>query len=100
MNKYCHGCGNSHIKYRKTLRPLMSEEELRVSFAEGENFEDHGRQMNLVAHVMPVIDVQWGVADTARVMPVNSERAIVWIAIFKKDKQRAVTAREFFAPRR
>ena len=117
MSKNCRGCGNSHIKYRKTLRPLMSEEELRVSFAAGENFEDHRRQMNLVAHVMPVIDVQWGVADMARVMPVSwigvpegadkarvmpvgGEQTIVWVAIYKKSKLRKFTIKQFFAPRR
>jgi hypothetical protein len=72
--------------------------------------------MNLVAHVMPVIDVQWGIstsarvmpvswlgvpegADKDRVMPVGIEQKIVWIAIYKTSKRRLFTANEFFAPR-
>jgi hypothetical protein len=81
-NPKCLGCGEgTHIKYRKrkdhpSLRPLLTEAELRSS-----------------------LDIQWGIKDGARVMPVKTEAAIAWIAIFRKDKRRAVTLSQFFGGR-
>jgi hypothetical protein len=115
-SKTCRGCGSTHIKYRKTVRPLLSETELRDLFARGENFDDHRRQMNLVAHIVPVIDVQLGIAGgarvmpvllagvtegggKARVMPVNDGSNIVWIAIYKKSKLRKFTIKNLLAAR-
>jgi len=85
--------GTTHIKYRAVLRPLLTESELRSSL-------DMGQGANSYARVMPVVDAQWGIADAARVMPVNGEAAIVWIAIYKKDKRRVDSSvRAFFGPR-
>jgi hypothetical protein len=102
--------GLTHIKYRGHLRPLLTEVELRASVPatnhEGGNY----------ARVMPVVDVQWGVADAARVMPVSwvgvpegadkarvmpvsAQQVIVWVAIYKKDKRRAVTVSQLFGGR-
>ena len=85
--------GLTHIKYRGHLRPLLTEAELRASVPatnhEGGNY----------ARVMPVVDVQWGVANAARVMPVTAQQVIVWVAIYKKDKRRAVTAKQLFGGR-
>jgi hypothetical protein len=107
--------GLTHIKYRTTLRALLSEAELRASVP-ATNHEG-----GAYARVMPVTDVRWGVADSARVMPVArldvteggdkarvmpvtaGEAAIVWIAIYKKDKLRAaagVSIRQFFGRKR
>jgi hypothetical protein len=97
--------GLTHIKYRGHLRPLLTEDELRASVP-ATNHEG-----GAYARVMPVMDVFGGAADAARVMPVSwvgvpegadkarimpvgGERVIVWIAIYKKDKRRAVTARQ------
>ena len=70
--------GSTHIKYGGELRALLAEPELRAS--------------------VPATHHEGGAY--ARVMPVKAAAAIVWVAIFRKDKQRPVTAREFFAPRR
>lgn len=106
-NQHCRGCGaRTHIKYRGELRALLTEAELRSSVDMGTGVDTSGR-------LMPVVDVQWGIkdaarvmpvswvgvpegADKARIMPVGSERMIAWIAIYKKDKRRAVTARDLF----
>ena len=101
--------GSTHIKYRGELRALLPEAELRASV-------DMGQGANTSARIMPVADVFGGAADAARVMPVSwvgvpegadkarimpvsGEYAIVWIAIYKKDKRRAVTASQFFGGR-
>jgi len=107
--------GLTHIKYRGALRALLTEAELRASVP-ATNHEG-----GAYARVMPVMDVRWGVADSARVMPVAwvgvpegadkarvmpvsaAEAAIVWIAIYKKDKLRAaagVSIRQFFGRKR
>ena len=97
--------GRSHIKYRKTLRPLLTEAQLRsiVDIRQDANTSTHVMPVLDVqwgvsrdAHVMPVLDVQWGVADSARIMPVDEAQSIVWIVIFKKSKRRAVKASELF----
>jgi hypothetical protein len=86
--------GLTHIKYRGHLRPLLTEAELRVSVP-ATNHEG-----GAYARVMPVawLGVPEG-ADKARVMPVSDQQVIVWIAIYKKDKRRAVTARQLFGGR-
>ena len=110
----CKGCctsGTIHIKYRGTLRPILSEEELRESIG------SWTIGANLTARIMPVsswigtpseareqarimpVEVSWGVADSARVMPVARETSIAWITIFKKSKRRAVKASELFGRR-
>jgi hypothetical protein len=38
-------------------------------------------------------------ADKARVMPVSAQQVIVWVAIYKKDKRRAVTVSQLFGGR-
>jgi hypothetical protein len=108
----CMGCGTTgttHIKYRGKLREILSEDQLRASIG------SWTVGANLSARIMPVswigtpeaadkariipVEVSWGVADSARIMPVTSESTIAWIAIFKKDKLRRFKASEFFSPR-
>jgi hypothetical protein len=90
--------GTTHIKYRGTLRALLTEAELRASV-------DMGQGANTSARVMPVewVGVPEG-ADKARVMPVTAaQAAIVWVVIHKKDKLRAaagVSIRQFFGRKR
>jgi hypothetical protein len=89
------GPGETYIKYRGELRPLYSEAEIRSS-------PEHGRG-NTDARIMPVLtigttdharimpvktDIQWGVKDSARVMPATTPSKIVWIVIYKLEKLR------------
>ena len=102
--------GSTHIKYRGDLRLLLTEAELRTSIDTGQGANTAARvvPVNWVgvpegadkARAMPVTDVQWGVADAARPMPVISDPAIVWIVIYKKSKLRRFVAADLFAPRR
>ena len=107
----CMGCGTTgttHIKYRGKLREILSEDQLRASIG------SWTVGANLSARIMPVswigtpeaadkariipVEVSWGVADSARIMPVTSVSTIAWIVIFKKDKLRRFKASEFFSP--
>jgi hypothetical protein len=97
--------GNTHIKYRGKLRPILTEIELRSTMhVTGANLSARIMPIDVQwgisrdAHIMPV-DVQWGVADSARIMPVNDETTIAWIVIFKKCKRRAFKISEFFGRR-
>ena len=93
--------GNTHIKYRHKLRPILTEAELRqtgTTLSRGTIPNDVQWGISRDAHIMPV-DIQWGLADSSRIMPVTSESTIAWIAIFKKDKLRRFKASEFFSPR-
>ena len=105
--------GTTHIKYRGGLRALLTEAELRASVDMGQGANTSARVMPVSwvgvpeaadkARVMPVVDVQWGVADSARVMPVGAAQTIAWIVIHKKDKLRAaagVSIRQFFGRKR
>lgn len=91
------GPGETYIKYRGELRPLYSEAEIRSS-------PEHGRG-NTDARIMPVLtigttdharimpvktDIQWGIKDSARVMPATTPAKIVWIVIYKLEKLRKV----------
>lgn len=108
----CMGCGTTgttHIKYRGKLREILSEDQLRASIG------SWTVGANLSARIMPVswigtpeaadkariipVEVSWGVADSARIMPVTAETTIAWIVIFKKDKLRRFKASDFFSPR-
>lgn len=95
-NPKCLGCGAAtHIKYREKMRPLLTEAELRSSLDIQWGIKDGAR-------VMPVrwmSDEAPEGADKARVMPVKAEAAIAWVAIFRKDKRRAVTLSQFFGGR-
>jgi hypothetical protein len=103
-NSKCGGCGaGTHIKYRKRrghphLRPLLTEAELRSSI-DAKSTMDVQWGIKDGARVMPVLwitdDALEG-ADKARVMPVKADAAIVWIAIYRKDKRRAVKGKHFF----
>ena len=68
--------GTTHIKYRGKLRPLLAEGEARTS-----TLINIGA--NTDARIMPVTDLAWGVADSARIMPVTTP-TIKYIVIFKK----------------
>lgn len=67
--------GTTHIKYRGKLRPLLAEGEARTS-----TLINIGA--NAAARIMPVSDLAWGVADSARIMPVTTP-TIKYIVIFK-----------------
>ena len=104
-------CGTTHIKYRGELRPLYSESEIRASPEHGRGNTDArimpvtttneiGQGANTSARIMPLTigtsdhariipvntDIQWGTKDTERLMPVTTEKKIVWIVIYKLDK--------------
>lgn len=68
--------GTTHIKYRGKPRPLLAEGEARTSTLINIGANDAGR-------IMPVTDLAWGVADSARTMPVTTP-SIKYIVIFKK----------------
>jgi hypothetical protein len=73
--------GELHIHYRGEPRKLLSEEEARAS-----TLINIGA--NSAARIMPVIrDLGWGVASSARIMPVKTPD-IKYIVIYKKDKLR------------
>lgn len=67
--------GTTHIKYRGKLRPLLTEEEARQS-----TLINIGA--NAAARIMPVLDIAWGIADAARIMPVTTPLT-KYIVIYK-----------------
>lgn len=74
--------GNTHFRYRGTLREVKDEATTRGS-------SDVGYGLNQHAGIVPVkTDVGWGVADSARIMPVLNPD-IKYIVIYKKNKLRA-----------
>lgn len=83
--------GQTHIKYRGALRPILTETELRSSVPA--TYHEGGAY----ARVMPVswIGVPEG-ADKARIMPIKGAPSIKWIAIFKKEKLRPFKISSFF----
>ena len=84
--------GLTHIKYRGALRSILTEDELRCSVPATHH------EGGAYARVMPV-DIRWGIADAARVMPLNTQPTLKWVAIFKKDKLRAFKVANFFGRR-
>jgi hypothetical protein len=104
-NARCTGCGMTHIKYRGKTRALLSEADLRRSVDMGQGANTSARVMPVSwigtpeaadkARIMPV-DIRWGIADSARIMPLNGEPVLRWITIYKKDKLRAFKVSELF----
>ena len=70
------------IKYRGTLRPLLKEAEVRAGRHEvGAHITN-----DTPARIMPVLDIQWGIASSARIMPVETPVHMVkYIVIYKPD---------------
>jgi hypothetical protein len=74
-----------YIKYRGKPRMIMTELDARAAF-------DLGQGANTQGRILPVSDLAWGVADTARAMPVGiggDNSALKYIVIYKKDKLKA-----------
>jgi hypothetical protein len=82
------------IKYRSGFRRIISETSIRSGRTEVTDGyppvvvgQDLGREGVGVARILPVFaqDLQWGIASSARVMPVNAGPAIKYIVIYKPD---------------
>jgi hypothetical protein len=105
-NAHCPGCGTTHIKYRGKTRALLREDELRSSIGSwtiGVNLTSRIMPVSWIgtpeaadkARIMPV-DVRWGIADAARIMPLNGEPMLKWVVIYRTDKIRSFKASELF----
>jgi hypothetical protein len=104
-SKGCKGCGKTHIKYRATLKELMSEAEIRSSPWQGRantdarimpvrtNIEVPTREGLSKARIVPVkADIQLGTRDSTGVMPATAEEKIIYIVIYKRDKLKPTPA--------
>jgi len=107
-SKGCKGCGRTHIKYRGTLKELMSEADIRGAPWQGRantdarimpvraNVEAPTREGSSKARIIPVKiqaplnDIGQGANTSARIMPVEAPSKIVYIVIYKLDKLKPV----------
>lgn len=77
------GPDGKSIKYRGSLRQILTEAEARGTSSE---LIDIGQGTVTAARVMPVTvtDLQWGIASSARVMPVETTNsAIKFVVVYK-----------------
>jgi len=85
FNVYTDEKNERYIKYRGKPRMIMTETDACAAFDLGQGAHTEGR-------ILRVSDLAWGVADSARAMPVGNRgdnSPLKYIVIYKKDKLNA-----------